>query len=147
VLKPLSNSLIRSNSDGAIAVYNTSDCSVEDLPDKFAAGISSFGISCPLYSLTRFSMNTSKYPLMMAGVIEIRADIILRQIFSFLYFLQKWNKFVVRTLGSADDLAKKRQNSLLQKGQFRLVLTSGTQSITTYATGTVSKVRQTGKPR
>ena len=92
-------------------------------------------------------MNTSKYPLMMAGVIEIRADIILRQIFSFLYFLQKWNKFVVRTLGSADDLAKKRQNSLLQKGQFRLVLTSGTQSITTYATGTVSKVRQTGKPR
>jgi hypothetical protein len=92
-------------------------------------------------------MNTSKYALMMARVIELIADIILRQIFSFLDFLQKWNKFVVRTLGSADDLAKKRQNSLLQKGLLRLVLTSRTQSITTYATGTVSKVRQTGKPR
>ena len=68
-------------------------------------------------------------------------------IISFLDFLPKGNKFVVRTLGSADDLAKKRQKSLLQKGQLRLVLTSRTQSITTYATGTVSKVSQTEKPR
>ena len=34
-------------------------------------------------------------------------------IISFLDFLPKGNNFVVRTLGSADDLAKKRQNSLL----------------------------------
>jgi hypothetical protein len=92
-------------------------------------------------------MNTSKYALMMARVIELIADIILLQIFSFLEFLQKWNRFVVKTLGSADDLANKRPNSLLQKCQLRLVLTSRTQSITTYATGRVSKVRQTEKPR
>ena len=84
--------LIRSNSDGTIAVCNTSDCSVEDLHDKFAAGISSFGISPPLYSLTRFSMKTSQYALMMARVIDLIADIILREIFSFLDFLPKCNK-------------------------------------------------------